>query len=296
VAAFLLAVTHLHCRDSHFGVTDVTMTLGTTFALWLILRTASMASLWRFALCGGAIGLAAAAKQPAIFAFAPLLVAAFAPTVTATEAPATTTTRGGSIRRGLAAAAVAALAAVVVFLALNPFILSEPRHFLDDMVREFKSKSEASESEGARGWIVHARFTLWLGLGAPYAIAALLGAIVMAIRRRPGEGALLAFALAYYACMGSGTRAFARYMIPLTPLAALFAARAITVTAEFLPDRRRVAATLLATAAIAAVSFCRVVATDRLLAARDTRLQTFASRRRLRGATIPASSSSTRRS
>jgi hypothetical protein len=95
----------------------------------------------------------------------------------------------------------------------------------------------------------------------------------MAIRRRPGEAALLTFALAYYLGMGSGTRTFVRYMIPLTPVAALFAARAIAVTAASLPERTRIAATVLATGAIASVSLGRVVATDRLLSARDTRLQ-----------------------
>ena len=72
--------------------------------------------------------------------------------------------------------------------------------------------------------------------------------------------------------MGSGTRTFARYMLPLTPIAALFAARTVMAIAARLPARARGAATLLLTIAVAALSAGRVVATDRLLAARDTRL------------------------
>ncbi len=269
LAALLLAVTHLHCRDSHFGVTDVLMTFCTTAVLWLLLRTEKWRSLRRFALAGAAIGVAVAAKQPALFAFAPLLVAAFAPPAD----EGAQQRRGGSrLARGTVAALIAGACALALFLLINPHALLEPRRFLDDVLFEFQNKTAARELLSERGWVTHARFTLWHGLGAPCAIAALVGLAVTCARGRRGDWIVLGFALAYYVGMGSGSRTFARYMVPLTPIAALLAARAIAATAALAPKRVEAATALLLAALVASVSASRVVATDRLLVAQDTRL------------------------
>jgi 4-amino-4-deoxy-L-arabinose transferase-like glycosyltransferase len=263
IAALLLAVTHLHSRDSHFGVTDAALALSTTWVLLLLLREEGQPSLRRFALLGAAIGVAASVKQPAVWLAAPLAVLAFGRAARPAAPP--------RIDRGIGALCLAALCAGAAFLALNPFALLEPRRFLDETLFELAHKTESGAGFLSRGWVKNASFTLWHGLGPPYAIAALLGLVLTCRRGTRGDWIVAVFALAWYAGMGSGSRTFARYMLPITPLAALFAARAIAAAAARLPERARLAGTILATAAVASVSATRVALTDRLLVARDAR-------------------------
>ncbi len=270
VPAALLAVSHLHSRDCHFGVTDAALTFATTGVLLLLVRTIEMPRKRRFALCGAAIGVAASIKQPAIWLAAPLLFEAFAPA----RGEVGTAARGVAVRfgRGAGALLIAGLCAAVAFVVLNPFTLIEPQRFLDDVLFEFTHKTTAHASFAERGFATNASFTLWLGLGGPYVLAALAGLLLSGIGRQRGDAIVVLFALAYYAGMGSGTQTFARYMLPLAPLAALFAARAIVTSTRCLPLHVRGPATWLIAAAVAALSIGRLVRTNELLMARDTRL------------------------
>ncbi|MSR46885.1 MAG: phospholipid carrier-dependent glycosyltransferase [Planctomycetes bacterium] len=271
IAALLLALCHLHSRDSHFGVTDTTLALATTGALLLFVRSVDWPRWRRFAWCGVAIGVAAAVKQPAVWLAVPLLIEAFR------SAPDDATAAGASPWRrrltlGIGSLLLAGTCAATTFLLLNPHALIEPSRFLADVRFEFENKTAANARFAERGWVTHASFTLLDGLGAPVAVLALIGLLITTLRESRGTPIVVAFALAWYLGMGSGTRGFARYMLPLTPIAALFAARAITAMgSSFLPARARAASIAIAALAIAAPSTARIVATDRLLRARDSR-------------------------
>lgn len=270
VAAALLAGCHLHSRDSHFGVTDVPLAFATTAALLVQAITLDWPARRRFLACGAAIGLAAAVKQPAIWLVVPLLVDAFLPGPDVVAGAAASVTRG-RIGRAAGGLLLAGLAAALLFLLCNPGAIREPSRFLADNWKELVHKTEGAATFAERGWVTHARFSLREGLGWPFAAAALLGLLLTAWRARRADRVVLLFALAWYVGMGSGTRSFVRYMVPWTPLAALFAARAVLTFVHRLPSPARLPAGLLVTAALLTPSVARLVATDRLLRAPDTR-------------------------
>src|SRR4029079_6707831 len=76
VGAALLAVTFLHVRDSHFGVTDVPVTLLVVLAFWATTRCVTRGvALRRVAMTGVLCGLAASTKYNAGLVVVPAVAA-----------------------------------------------------------------------------------------------------------------------------------------------------------------------------------------------------------------------------
>ena len=92
------------------------------------------------------------------------------------------------------------------------------------------------------------------GLGLPVLVSGIAGLVHLLVRR-PREGFLLAiFPVAYYAAIGSGRTAFARYILPVVPFLCLSAAYVVGVVARWAAARAsRPAWTPALTAALAAV-------------------------------------------
>jgi len=270
LAATLLAVAPLHVRDSHFGVTDVALGAATTATLLLLAASQHWPRRRRFLLCGAALGVAAAIKQPAIWLLAPFLLEALRPAVDAAPGIAP----GSRLAAAARTLGLAIVVAAVAFLVLNPGAVVEPRRFLAENWFELTHKSEGAADFAQRGWITHARATLPWGLGWPVALALVPGALLLLTRRSRAGAIVLAFALAWYVGMGSGTRTFARYMVPLLPVAALLAAVALQSLAARLPARLRLPATLAVLAALAFPGARAATTGNRLLAATDSRTLT----------------------
>jgi hypothetical protein len=115
------------------------------------------------------------------------------------------------------------------------------------------------------GW-VDIPLLIWpfgLGLGA-YA-AAIAGAALAALRRRPVDVALLAMLVAYFAVTGAGHEDFWRYQLPLLPVLSLLAAGLVGA----LPGRPALVWGL--GALLLLPSLYASVAQDRLLGVIDTR-------------------------
>jgi hypothetical protein len=267
LAAALLAVAPLHVRDSHFGVTDVALGAASTALLLLLVGTTHWPRTRRFLVAGAALGVAASIKQPAIWLAAPLLLEA--------SKPAPDDGPDGTARRRLAlfskSLLQAAIAAATVFLALNPGALKEPSRFLEENWFELVHKTEGAADFAQRGWLVHAQSTLREGLGWPVAAMTPAGALLLGWRGGRAARVVLTFAIAWYVGMGSGTRTFFRYMVPLLPVAALAAALALHAIVGRLHRRARRPATLLVLGAIMLPALGSVEAGNRLLAATDTR-------------------------
>jgi len=143
MAAAILALAHLHVRDSHFGTTDVTLTLFITLALLPILGAARTDSFRPAVVAGLAAGLAFSVKYTGLVLLAPLAVS-LAIRFFPRGAPLSALGRFGG--------AVALTAAV--FVALNPYAIIEPRRFLDMMAflrdAAFMTKDTPAESTFVR--------------------------------------------------------------------------------------------------------------------------------------------------
>jgi dolichyl-phosphate-mannose-protein mannosyltransferase len=269
VAAAFLAFAFLHVRDSHFGVTDVSMTFLLMCAFWAGLRCATRGvTPARAAVAGMLCGLAVSTKYSAALIVLPVVAAIVLRTLWE---------RPRSPEAAVRALGSLLLCAVLAFVAGTPFSVLDRKHFVD-AVSAVRGHLAGGHVVMARGWTYHAAFTFRYGLGVPLAIAALLGSCWLAARERWKAVLVLIFPLTYYAVLGSGLTVFVRYMLPIVPF--------LCLTAGYFVDRVAAAArtrlspglvgeaaiVVLLTAIIAAPTAGTSVAFDRLMAVRDTRV------------------------
>jgi hypothetical protein len=215
VATALCAVTPYHVRESRYVLADVPTAFFTTLTLWLTLRAHERATLVRFALAGGAVGLAASAKYNGVLAIvAPLAVAWLAEGSAADR-----------VRRSL----VVFLAAGAAFLAGTPYAVLDLPTFLNDYAR--LAAIFARERPGDPGWAIYLKH-LELALGWPALWLAGIGLVGGLWRTIIGPdrarwAALVVFPVLYFQVMAGSYQIYGRYLMPLLPFASLLASVAI---------------------------------------------------------------------
>jgi hypothetical protein len=276
-AAAFVAVAFLHVRDSHFGVTDVPVSLMAVCAFWAAVRCATDGvTLVRAASAGLLCGLAASTKYNAALVAAPVLVAMLSDTFER---------RDDFTRRLLAAILVFASCLALGFLVGTPFALLDRSAFLADLdsqrriVLGLQSGSildPARQVYGVPGWIHHASFSLRYGLGLPLLLTTVAGACWLAFRQPVRAALVLSFPLAYYASMGISLLAYARYMVPIVPFLCLVAGEAVDRAAQVLERilgaKPAAAGAAVLVMLIGASTAAQAVAFDRLVATTDTRV------------------------
>ena len=129
----------------------------------------------------------------------------------------------------LRALVVAAAVTTVVFLALSPFLLVEPRTAWQDIVANRQIVMDRAVTGGGAfaGAATYLQLLWSEALGWPVVVAAAAG-LVLLFRDQPRTAMLLvAFPLAFLAFI-SNTVAASRYLNPVLPFAALWAGYAVT--------------------------------------------------------------------
>lgn len=251
VAAALCAVIPYHVRESHYVLADVPTAFFTTLALWLALRAHERTTLFRFALAGAAVGLAASAKYNGAVAIVVPLAVAWLSTGSAAE-------RG---RRSV----IVAVAAAAAFLAGTPCALLDLPTFLNDYAR--LASIFARERPGDPGWAIYLRH-LELALGQPALWLTGIGLVGAFWRMVTGPdrapwAALLLFPSLYFQVMSSSYQIYGRYVMPLLPFASLLAAIASLGIVERLSRTRlRRPIVRLAAAALVAIALAPPVYTS----------------------------------
>jgi hypothetical protein len=268
LAAALGAVAFLPVFYGHLALNDVPATAPATLALLgaaLVLRGGGT----RAALLGGlGAGLAAGTKYTAGIVLLPLLTAV----VVAARAQ-----RQPLARTLLAPAAAACVAALAGFLIANPYALLDADAFRAGVARQ---RTLASGEELAKlgltqsNGIVYYLWSLTWGLGWIPALAALGGAIRLALRERMLALVLLPAPLLYLLFMGLQERYFGRWLLPVLPIVIVLAAYGGMALARALAARApRIAAPAVALVAVAllAQGLVHSLHVDRVLARADTR-------------------------
>jgi Dolichyl-phosphate-mannose-protein mannosyltransferase len=229
-AALFLAVAPTHVRDSHYVKHDVPVTLAIALAQLAILRVLTQPidrNLRAAILAGAACGIAFSTHYYAVFLTLPLVLAIVlrASDLGHTWRPA--------IVRILAAGATAA----VVFFALSPFILVEPRTALNDIVanRQIVVDRAATVGHGLFANAgAYARMLWTEAIGWPVLLASIAGGVLLA-RQQPRHAlVLLAFPVAFLLFI-SNTVAASRYLNPVLPTIAVLAGYAVARLAERRP-------------------------------------------------------------
>ena len=249
--AFFLAVSFLHVRDSHFGVTDTTMVTLITAAVLLACGLQRGGSVKVAVWAGLVAGLATSTKYNAALLIIPL-------TAAAATAP--------GHRWKLAALAWGAMG--IGFLAGTPFAILDPIQFVTDFRYELGHLAQGHHIDVGVGWSHHALVTLPDALGWPlYVIGAL--ALVMSLVANPRLSLVLfSFPLVYFLAIGRGHTAFYRYMLPVLPFLCIAAGAFL----EALRGRLGARAAMVVASLLALPTAYRALHADRLFLAGDTRV------------------------
>lgn len=257
--ALVLAVCFLHVRDSHFGVTDITMVTLTTGAVLAATGLQARGELRLAFLAGGLAGLATSTKYNAALLAVPLVLAA-------------ATARGaGRIelpvqRRGRLA--VVSLTAMAAGFALGtPYAVLDFPTFLKDFRYEASHLAAGHHVDVGVGWVHHAVVTLPVAFGWVGYPLGVLGIGLAFLSNRRLAAVAFSFPLVYFLLIGRGETAFFRYMLPVVPFLAMGAGLMLDAV------HRRfgfAAAAVLALLSLASPTL-RSLSANRLLMAEDTR-------------------------
>jgi hypothetical protein len=266
VAAGLLTFSFNHVKESHYGVTDATLTMLIVVALLALVAAMRAGTPRAFALAGFATGLACATKYSAL----PLVFALLAAHLLAGP-------RAWMAWRRLAAAVLAVAAG---FLTGYPYALLNWPPFLEQLGWMSSYAGSVGFDAGARLSYI-ARYAMESGLGLP--VTLLLGAgIVAAVhRRRPVEIVAVVFITAALMLMANTAFPFyPRYLLPMMPLALLLAGDVLVRLGAWLSQagwgRRWAIAVPAALALIAVAPQAREsFAFVRYLASPDTRVLAY---------------------
>lgn len=242
LAAFFLAFTVLHVRDSHFFCTDVPMTFFLVLILYLCVDIVEKKNQKTCLLTGIMTGIAIATKQTAILMIPVILIA---------HLISIWKGRGHSWQeRWLALRASVSLKKLVImfgiiaiaFLIANPFVVMNPAKFLDMSRRTFDFVKGANQPQWTfqfTGATVGYWFTnlLYYGMGPALEIICLLGVLWALWKRKWTDGLVLIFLAIYFVSTGFGYMKFIRYAIPLLPFLCLLGARFTTELYEIVKPR-----------------------------------------------------------
>jgi hypothetical protein len=233
LAAAFLAVAFLHVRDSALSTTEAPLTLFVVLALIGAVGVYRNGALWDYALAALAGGLATATKYNAILVFLPLGVAHVLRQVEG----GVSVLRACWDRRLLAAG----LLTIIVFVALNPFLLLDWPHAWGSPINwgslawEWSYVHTVEYLDLSPVWWYHLAVSFRYGLGLALLSLALVG-MLLTLRRRDGAAlALVSFVLAFFTAMSSLQAAFVRYMTPLVPALSLLAAVTVCALSDRVP-------------------------------------------------------------
>jgi hypothetical protein len=267
VAAFILCFAFLPVVYSRIALTDTGTFLPTVLCVYFSLRAWEDGQRRHYVLAGVAAGFAVGFKYTAGLVLVPLFVAAAVRFWRDRETPLL----GRNDLRNLILTGVAA---AVAFAITTPFFFVKPISALYQLKQQAEAAGESAKlGQSQEGGFSYYLKSLTWGFGWAAIAAAIAGGIIE-IRRNRWRGALLVlFPIVLFLYMGSQTRYFGRWLLPMYPVLALLAAVALVQLASLI-KRRPVVQGLVLAALAAGVMTQSVIAdirTSEILGKEDTR-------------------------
>jgi hypothetical protein len=235
LAAAFVAVMVLHVQQAHFYTVDALLVFFTVGTLFCAIRLAGRGRSFDAWMAGVWAGLALGTKFSVVLLVLPLGTALLGSPTTSPSGQ-----RWDRLRRGLACGT----ATLAIFALTNPFALLEFSTFWrnvetqSSIVRGVWDVPYTRQFYGALPYLYPIVQQLRWGMGWPLGLIAFGGlvyAVWQAVREPPrrAEWVLLVWMLPGFAFVGALYAKFPRYLLPWTPLLALYAARLL-----FVLDRR----------------------------------------------------------
>jgi hypothetical protein len=267
-AAAILSFAFLSVVYSRIAVTDVGTFVPVAVATWAMLKAYEDGKLWQYALAGAGVGLAIGFKYTAGLAILPVLLIACARAWRDRDTPLLK-------RSDLLYAILALIAMTLAFAITNPYFFLKPISALYQLKQQAEAAggSEKLGQDQVGGFRYYIESLGW-GFGYAAAFFALVGAFFEIRRDRIRGIALIMFPIALYLYMGTQTRYFGRWLLPMYPVIALLAGLGIVRLAQLIPGRSRLVQGLAVAAVTAAVLIQPVLAdvrTMEVLGREDTR-------------------------
>lgn len=258
-SAALFSVSFLHVRDSHYIYPDITLILLIIVVMGRILKLTSDSSLRNHLAAGALIGVATAMKYNGLFLVVPYVAAVFMES------------QGRLSRKKIIGMTSAGVSCCLIFLLLNPFSVLDLRFFLQEIA------GEGSARKGGAGLFHHWIYSLTGALGVIHLLFSLLGMTLLTQFRagqpRAARRILILFAAGYYLVLVFWGQLYDRYVLPLLPFFAFFAADAfLHISSRCSGSRRRWAAAFLFLAA-ASFPVAKSILVARLFQSVDVRTE-----------------------
>ena len=267
VAAFILCFAFLPVVYSRIALTDTGTFLPTVLCIYFSLRAWEDGRRRDYVLAGVAAGFAIGFKYTAGLVLVPLFVAALVRFRRDSDTPLLK-------RSDLRNLILTGVATTVAFAITTPFFFVKPISAL----YQLKQQAEAAGDSAKLGQSQEGGFSYYLksltwGFGWA-AIAAAVAGGVIEIRRNRWRGALLVlFPVVLFLYMGSQTRYFGRWLLPMYPVLALLAAVALVQLVSLIRNRPVIQGLVLSAlaAGVMAQSVIAGIRTSEVLGREDTR-------------------------
>lgn len=264
-AALFLAVLPMHVQHSHYIYADIPLTFATTLFFYRVAAWMRKPSFGCALKTGLAFGFAVSVKYTALYFGPAILLAAFF-------------IREDRVSLGRLTTQIfyVGLASVAAYALVSPYTFLDWTNFLSQVAGQSKARSYV-------GPLHHFLYSLVGGSGR-FWMALTLPGILFLFKNWRRQAAVLALACAVYYGVNAGfSQEYARYMMPLLPILALFAAAGIEWIN--LKGARRGIATAVALLALIELAAPSLYS-DHLFTTRDTRTEAAAWFRR----EVPANS------
>jgi 4-amino-4-deoxy-L-arabinose transferase-like glycosyltransferase len=230
LAAALLAVAFLPVFYSHLALNDVPTLAPIGLSLWGTAGILRSGGHRHYALAGVGLGLACATKYTGGIVLVPLVAAGAVQFMSARDAR----------RPALIGLALAGALALVAFFVANPYAFIDHGEFHQGLVHQSSAADDAlgklglTQSSGTAYYL----WTFTWGLGWVPIVAAAIAIVVLALRDPAALVVLVPGPLAFLIFMGSQSRFFGRWLMPVFPLVCILAAYLVVRAVDAVAERR----------------------------------------------------------
>lgn len=204
LAALFFSISFINVQNCHYIYADVMMVFFIVLASIAALSIARSGSLKSYITCGIFAGLATAAKYNAALTFIIVPAAYF---FTDKE-------------RGFKKLVFSFAAMCIAYIVCNPYSLADIKYFVSQMISQ-------AGTECSLGPLYHIRYSLKEGLGLLLTVLGVIGMFYYAVKKRGIHAAIVSFPVLFYVTLIFFSQPHERYVLPLTPFIALYAAALI---------------------------------------------------------------------